>query len=194
MMNKKDEKVCRKLVTLCRCDAYKHPKLLQHREDGCLSADALCKVLNLKEEAYLIQIIEAQDQPRLAYKKTDDGLWIYCYQGIMDQYMSTNGGPVQREKLYSKPVIEPGFMLYHTTFLEKMPKIQEEGIHPFKRDVHLWGPENKKKGRSGGDCVLEVDAFRLVSENPDITVWLAGNGVYLINAIVPPSYFSLVTN
>ena len=184
------DKLSRKLVAVCRADAKKF-KGLVHRSDGCLPADKLFALLNIKHtEEDLIKMIEEQE--RLGYKRDEDTgkLWIYCYQGILDEYMSPNG-PVEREKLYTKVVVDSktGVVLYHSTREEHKESILLNGLGmDKKRDIHLWGEDNKKKGKKGSDCLIEVNASLLVLENPEVVVWVAGNGVHLIETNIAPKY------
>ena len=182
------EKLTRKLVALCRADARKH-KGLVHRADGCLPWSRLCALVGLKEEedkALVMRAIDEQPEQRLAYKAEEE-LWIYCYQGLLDCYMEEHGGTVRRDLLYSK--VEAVRVLYHSTFARVLGPIFEEGLKPAARDVHMWGAENRKRGRGGADSVVAVDAVGLGRE---MTIWVAGNGVHLVAGTIPPRFLSLI--
>ena len=187
------DKLSRELVALCRANADRHAGLV-HRPDGCLPADRLMAVLQKKTtlaltDALLVEIIEGQADRRLAFKRDPDGrLWVFAFQGILNKYMA---GTIRRELLYSD-TRDTQDCLFHSTFARYLSSILDgEGLRPAARDVHLWGPENCKRGRGGADCVLRIDARAFVAETK-ATVWLAGNGVRLVERNIPAKYLALV--
>jgi RNA:NAD 2'-phosphotransferase (TPT1/KptA family) len=165
-----------------------------HRADGCLSAALLLPILRKRFPAVTTETLEAaiaaQTDPRLGAKHDDDGaLWIYCYQGLLTKYMAVGGGTVEHELLYSR--VTDAEELFHSTFSRFLPPIMTEGLRPGARDIHMWDKENSvKRGRGGADCVLRVDAAGLLHDG--YTIWLAGNGVYLVESVIPPKYLTLI--
>ena len=98
--------------------------------------------------------------------------------------MVENGGTVCRHLLYTPA--QNVTVLYHSTFSDALESIFREGLKPAARDVHLWGPENQKRGRGGADVVLAVNAKALATE-----IWVAGNGVHLVAGCIAPRFLSL---
>ena len=193
------QKLSRMLVTLCRAKAE---GLLVHRADGCLPADRLIAALQPKfakrlelNDATLLEVIARQKDARLGYKldPADGKLWIYCYQGLLNKYMKKFGGTVEHHQLYSRVTLATtkDKHLFHSTFAAFVPSILAEGLKPGGRDVHLWGEENKKRGRGGADCVFMVDVALLLKAGCEL--WLAGNGVYLVESVIPPECLTLVS-
>ena len=111
------------------------------------------------------------------------GEYVYCYQGLKSSYF-TPDGPIDRDKLYgahlSTSLSEP---VFHSTSDVSVAGIDENGLNPSDRDIHMWTREGEKKGRADFTTIYKIDMAGAMARG--CVFWKAENGVVLTDKNIP---------
>jgi RNA:NAD 2'-phosphotransferase (TPT1/KptA family) len=160
-------------------------------KNGLLPLDVL--VVQLQQdgfavtEAEILEIVETSDKGRYWVTRIDGWLHIGATQGHSCEVFS-----IDRDQLYTRvadsTVVGPCF---HATFQKNVSAILDGGLSKMDRgEVHLQrykDPHPRKKA----DVILDVDITRMIADG--LPVWLAKNGVVLVDD-VPPKYITVKKN
>ena len=177
-------------------------------ESGCVRIGWLVQILNEDKTVKkacsnqdvsiqdVLNLIDTQTNPRLAYERRDSDIFVYAHQGhALNFYEGEYGGPIKFDRIWRR--LEGKTTAIHNTQLEYVDSILENGLQtslPAKfqrgrnqqqreRCVHMWDSDSAKRGRDNATAWIVVDIELAKGEGIDF--YIAKNGVILATEPIP---------
>ena len=165
---------------------------------GWVDVDALVPKIKNSTAADIRTIVSEGTGRDKRYEWKEEGgvCYVRCLNGFSQSMMTTNGGPIDRDCVYTKLPSAPLYAVFHNTTVESWESIQKTEIKPGGgeggkvRDVHMWTVKGEKKGRDFADVPLTIRIDVDGAMKAGIAFWLASNGVVLTDMPIPARYLT----